>query len=424
MAQEEGPLYLSWDINTTGRRLIDEICHIAVHDACSTFEQYVMPYRDIDYSSRKRYLLKTVNIGVYRVLRETVGGKILKTKSEISALTDFVNWLEERKTVEGRDVIIMYYETYTPAPFILIESLKKYNLLPRFKETVKGFANSFNYIKSKCEKIMLTYSIKNLAKILLNKEYNNHNACERARILYEIVAHLSVGESQDGEEDISAALQSYVSTVEEIEEGIAALKVTLNKQNSLKPIFGPFIRMDKKRRQALILRRHLTSSDIDYEMLKAVWTRNEDLKVFLKNNLKGEISDEDLTDLDFMIAKHMGATGPGGGQSDKNKSSVLGLGKNSLKKNVSRQNFRGNQRKPNKKFGDNSKTGKINSANSNLTSTTASTKSNNKSNGDENIKVESQSEICADDDSATAAIVPERSDSCRSPNIVDHKKEP
>ncbi|KAK9497710.1 hypothetical protein O3M35_004381 [Rhynocoris fuscipes] len=298
----ESSSFISWDIDTTGRRLIDEMCHLGAYSKPHTFNQYIMPYRDIDYGSRKRHLLKTINIGVYRVLRETSTGKILKTKSEVSALADFINWLEQRKTECGHKVMLLYYETFTPAPFILIESLKKYDLLERFKEFVGGFANAFEFIKAKCETSMQTYSIKNLAKILLDKEYKKpHDAFERAQILFEIVSHLSVGESQSGLDDLSVALKDHTSTIEVIEEKIADLKLTLKKQNSLKPIFGPIIKYDKKRRQAITLRRHLINAQVEYEALQS---NKEDISSFLKEKLSSDVNESDINELISLINKH------------------------------------------------------------------------------------------------------------------------
>ena len=55
------------------------------------------------------YLPQVVNIGRYRMLKDTNTGAILKTKSEVSALQDFISWLEEAKG-EKDGVILICHE--------------------------------------------------------------------------------------------------------------------------------------------------------------------------------------------------------------------------------------------------------------------------------------------------------------------------
>ena len=52
----------------------------------STFSQYVMPYKNPNPGARRSFGIRVVNIGRYRMLKDMESGKILKTKSEISAL--------------------------------------------------------------------------------------------------------------------------------------------------------------------------------------------------------------------------------------------------------------------------------------------------------------------------------------------------
>ena len=53
-------LVVAWDLDTTGRRLIDEICHIGGYyvDAegqASEFSQYVMPYKNPNPGARRSF---------------------------------------------------------------------------------------------------------------------------------------------------------------------------------------------------------------------------------------------------------------------------------------------------------------------------------------------------------------------------------
>ena len=107
---------VAWDLDTTGRRLIDEICQIggfyrtgAAETDDNTFSQYVMPYRNPNPGARRSFGIKVVNIGRYRMLKDLNTGKILKTKSEVSALQDFMSWLGRAKG-DSEGVILICHE--------------------------------------------------------------------------------------------------------------------------------------------------------------------------------------------------------------------------------------------------------------------------------------------------------------------------
>jgi len=94
--------------------------------------------------------------------------QVIKSKSEISALTDFLSWIEAAK--ENADgVILVYHEPRKVIPAMLLESLKKYDLVDRFKKTVKGFANGFNIAEEKCANSAHIYSLRTLSRTLLKK---------------------------------------------------------------------------------------------------------------------------------------------------------------------------------------------------------------------------------------------------------------
>jgi hypothetical protein len=94
--------------------------------------------------------------------------QVIKSKSEISALTDFLSWIEAVK--ENADgVILVYHEPRKVIPAMLLESLKKYDLVDRFKQTVKGFANGFNIAEEKCANSAHIYSLRTLSRTLLKK---------------------------------------------------------------------------------------------------------------------------------------------------------------------------------------------------------------------------------------------------------------
>lgn len=62
---------VGWDMDTTGKKVIDEICQIAAYTSNSTYSQYVMPYKDLNPTAIKRHSMKVVTNGKFRVLRNS-----------------------------------------------------------------------------------------------------------------------------------------------------------------------------------------------------------------------------------------------------------------------------------------------------------------------------------------------------------------
>lgn len=69
-------MVIGWDIDTTGRRLLDEICHIAGYVPKSSFSQFIMPHNDIDQVARRRHLLCTITMGRFRALKDIKNNKV------------------------------------------------------------------------------------------------------------------------------------------------------------------------------------------------------------------------------------------------------------------------------------------------------------------------------------------------------------
>lgn len=57
---------VGWDVDTTGRRLIDEICQIAAYTPTSQFSQYIMPYAALNPIAQRRHSIRVVTINRYR----------------------------------------------------------------------------------------------------------------------------------------------------------------------------------------------------------------------------------------------------------------------------------------------------------------------------------------------------------------------
>ena len=67
---------LTWEIDTTGRYLVDEICHLSASHQDDSFDEYIMPHRNITHSSSRKIQLYTVSVVMYRSLRRTTNGMV------------------------------------------------------------------------------------------------------------------------------------------------------------------------------------------------------------------------------------------------------------------------------------------------------------------------------------------------------------
>ncbi|XP_073813097.1 maternal protein exuperantia [Musca autumnalis] len=164
------------DIDTTGRRLIDEIVQLAAYTPKDHFEQYIMPYMNLNPAARQRHQVRVISIGFYRMLKSMQTYKIIKSKSEIAALKDFLAWLEalKAKDATSQGVILLYHEERKFIPYMILEALKKYNLLDRFLLTVKSFANGLNLAKANANESLQHYTLRKLSKFLKSNAVNNN----------------------------------------------------------------------------------------------------------------------------------------------------------------------------------------------------------------------------------------------------------
>lgn len=185
------------DIDTTGRRLIDEIVQISAYTPEHQYSQYIMPLMNLNPAARQRHQVRVITVGFFRMLKSMQTYRVVKTKTEVSALNEFITWLEQRhREDEGSDgVVLIYHEQRKFVPYMVIEALKKYNLLDRFTNTVKSFANGFKLAEEKCTKTIKYFSIRQLSKLVLDeseaKDGFEGDAAYRARLAYQITRRLS-----------------------------------------------------------------------------------------------------------------------------------------------------------------------------------------------------------------------------------------
>ncbi|XP_053620374.1 maternal protein exuperantia isoform X2 [Plodia interpunctella] len=294
---------VGWDMDTTGRRLIDEICQIAAYTPKQQYSQYIMPYGDLNPGARRRHNVRVVTVGRYRMLKDTNTHKILKTKSEISALTDFLDWLEKEKG-DG-SVILIYHEPRRLSPTMLLEALTRYKLLDRFKSIVAGFTDSYALAADKCKSTVKSVSLRVLARVLLDADsLSVDSALDRAAAAYRIVEHLAQGEQQEvgagGEGgDMLDTARLWARPVAAELRALHDLKTLLERQNTFRPVFAPLLRSARpERKRVTHLRRLLADAGLLYSQLQTAWEDHklEGLEKQLKS-LTVSAKDEDIKEL-------------------------------------------------------------------------------------------------------------------------------
>lgn len=63
----------------------------------------------------------------------------------------------------------------------------RYNLFDKFSEVVKGFANCHSFAQTHCKDTMVTFSLRVLSKVLLDKDHiDTSKATERAKLAYDV----------------------------------------------------------------------------------------------------------------------------------------------------------------------------------------------------------------------------------------------
>jgi maternal-effect protein exuperantia len=91
-----------------------------------------MPYKNPNPGARRSFGIKVVSIGRYRMLKDVETGRILKTKSEISAIQEFIDWLKEAKGSKDGVLLVCHEPTRKVLVPLLLEALYRYNLVNNF----------------------------------------------------------------------------------------------------------------------------------------------------------------------------------------------------------------------------------------------------------------------------------------------------
>ncbi|XP_026470753.1 maternal protein exuperantia-like [Ctenocephalides felis] len=275
---------ISCDMDTTGRRLIDEVCHIAAYTPTSQFSQYIMPHANLNPSARRRHNIRITTDDRFRVLGSNINNKVIKTKSEIFGLIDFLNWLEEVKSKsDGAGVILLFHEPKKMVSYMLLEALQRHHLFGKFHEIVNGFSNGHALSEEKCSATMKSFNLKVLSRVLLDREEQFDNASNRAKIIWEIAQHLGQGEQKNlaaatGDPNrvmldnmVEVVRQYSYPTSVELDERKELRKVA-ERSSSFQPIFSAAGKMNYRDIQHInVLRSILAEGKSDYNTMKSTY---------------------------------------------------------------------------------------------------------------------------------------------------------
>jgi len=234
------------------------------------------------------------------MLKDMASGKILKTKSEVSALQDFISWLNScRGSTDG--VILVSHEPQRKVlgP-LLLEALHKYHLLDSFNAVVKGFCNSSPAISALGDTSKITsLSLRSLCKTVLgDTTLPTNSAVDRCTALFSILAKVT-----EGEDDLvsDSKLLPFSSSVPAEAEALNQLKSVLGTQGTLRPIFESQLKQKRLvRERAMNLRRLVAEAGFEYSGLKSAVVED---KLFSELEAVGA-SKEDIAEIERLVRDH------------------------------------------------------------------------------------------------------------------------
>jgi len=147
-----------------------------------------------------------------------------------------------------------------------------------------------------------------VSKVLLDKDDDVSTASDRARLAYQVVQHLTAGEGEGGSVLVEA-IREHSSSIEDELGVIEAMKVVLQRQNTLRPIFAPLMKVGiQQRKNASALRRLLTAAMLDYDTLKALWEEGKDKFEETVNGKLSEATEDQRKEICKLLSDHFDPT--------------------------------------------------------------------------------------------------------------------
>lgn len=195
-------------------------------------------------------LTLVVLIAITIAFSSFVSLQVIKTKTEIAALLDFLDWLEKINTKDG--VIFVYHDKLKFTPYMVIEAMKKYRLMERFEKTVKSFVNGYDLAGEKPGETGIKYLTlsqnykiqrQKLAMDLIEVNEFEGDATVRAKLSYDICMLMAHGgeKKEVDDEAMAAIVNDFVRKLArpisgEMDE-ITEQEECIKRQSTLRDIF-------------------------------------------------------------------------------------------------------------------------------------------------------------------------------------------
>lgn len=174
---------------------------------------------------------------------------MIKTKTEVAALMDFLDWIESLDTKDG--IIFVYHEQKKFIPMMIIEALRKYRLMERFEKVVKSFVNGFELGEKDNNGGLKYLTLSQNRKVQMEKlgmptkeedEFEG-DAAVRARLSFEIVKLMSYDGKMEELEDkqlqtqLNEFIRDKAQPINTELDDIAEQEECIKRQSSLSEIF-------------------------------------------------------------------------------------------------------------------------------------------------------------------------------------------
>jgi len=199
-----------------------------------------------------------------------------------------------------------------------LEALQKYDLVPRFMESVKSFADGFALSVEKCGNPVKYFSILQTADVLKlsrpsdTKENYDFDGCARirTRLAYQIIEQIAKGDETnlDAEATATKMHDLVFQRASPIDSHFSLLddqNKCMDRQNSMRPIFVNYFKVTLYHRvRGVTFRRVLADHKYDFESLKDVWeTKKKEGIVELVTSIN-ELKEDDQKELIDILDCH------------------------------------------------------------------------------------------------------------------------
>ncbi|KAJ6633458.1 Maternal protein exuperantia, partial [Pseudolycoriella hygida] len=329
-------IIVSVDVDTTGRRLIDEIVQLSAYTPNNQFAEYIMPIMNLNPAARQRHQIRVITVGFFRMLKSMQTYRVVKTKTEIAVLKDFLDWLEalRRNDPDANGIILFHHEQRKFVPYMLLEALQKYDLVDRFMESVKSFADAFAISCEKFGNTLKFVSIRQTADIMkmarnMDGEQQQQQASKqgkvqgqqdegfdgcariRTKLAYEIIEKIARGDDDSVKDAgmIAAKMHELLcQRASSIQSHFSALddqNKCMERQNSMRPIFVNYFKVTLYHRvRGVTFRRVLADHGYDLDSLKQIWDAKKKEGLAELVSTISELKEEEQTELVDILDCH------------------------------------------------------------------------------------------------------------------------